>query len=98
MLDRAPHPLKGHNGGPPLDDLPEWGRRPFGNYFEWRGAHRRAWKRVPMEIARRRAKLAEAAGLTYREFQLEILERGRYLTAGADAQRIDAIKARRKPS
>jgi len=45
----------------------------------WRRAHRKAWKTPPREIALRRLELAEAAGLTYREYTLEILERGRFL-------------------
>ena len=42
--------------------------------------------RVPAETAIRRAKMAEALGLTYREYQLEILERGRYLRAAPRRQ------------
>jgi hypothetical protein len=43
-----------------------------------------------MRIARK----AEAIGLSYREYVLEILERGRYLQP-ADRQRIAEIVARR---
>jgi hypothetical protein len=67
----------GHNGGPPLADEPEhattWGR------FVWRKAHKKAWKTPPREIALRRLARAEALGMTYKEYTLEILERGRYL-------------------
>lgn len=38
---------------------------------------------------------AEAVGLTYEEYTLEILERGRYLQPD-DAGRIDEIKAKRR--
>ena len=41
-----------------------------------------------------RARRAEALGLTYREYTIEILERGRYLSL-ADADRIAEIKLNR---
>jgi hypothetical protein len=72
-------PGLGHNGGPPLDPDPpdpDAGWR----LFCWRKAHKAAWKTPPREIALRRLALAEAAGMTYREYTLEILERGRYVT------------------
>jgi hypothetical protein len=88
---------QGHNGGPPLDDLlPEWGEGPIGNYFSWKAAHRAAWKTIPTEIAIRRAHKAAALGLTYEEYTLEILERGRYLQA-TDTKRIAEIRSRRPP-
>jgi hypothetical protein len=86
---------QGHNGGPPLDDLlPEWGEGPIGTYFSWRAAHRAAWKAIPTEIVVRRAHKAATLGLTYEEYTLEILERGRYLQA-SDTKRIAEIKSRR---
>jgi hypothetical protein len=45
----------------------------------WKRAHKAAWKTPPREIALRRLERAEAAGMTYREYTLEILERGRHL-------------------
>ena len=66
----------------------------IGNYFLWRAASEAAFKKVPVETAIRRAKKAESLGLTYREYQLEILERGRFLQA-EDSQRIAEIIARR---
>ncbi|HEY3848109.1 MAG TPA: hypothetical protein VGL95_13465 [Acetobacteraceae bacterium] len=42
---------------------------------------KRAWKTPPREIALRRLALAEAAGMTYRQYTLEILERGVFPTA-----------------
>jgi len=66
----------GHNGGPPLEDEDEgaaW------RLFVWRKAHKKAWKTPPPEIALRRLERAEALGMTYREYTLEIMERGRYL-------------------
>ncbi len=65
----------GHNGGPPLDP-PD----PDASWREWcwRRARKRAWS-VPREVALSRLARAEALGLTYREYTLEIMERGRYL-------------------
>ena len=86
----------GHNGGPPLDDhTPEWGNNGIGNYFYWKAAHRAAWKNPSPGIVAFRIRKAERLGLTYEEYTLEILERGRYLQAGDD-EAIAAIKARRK--
>jgi hypothetical protein len=66
----------GDNGGPPLDteepDDAGW------RLFCWRKAHRRAWKAPPREIALRRLERAEALGMSYRDYTLEILERGRF--------------------
>ena len=69
-------PSIGHNGGPPLapPDPNEGWRR-----YCWRKAHKAAWKTPPREIALRRLERAEALGMTYREYTLEIMERGRYL-------------------
>jgi hypothetical protein len=57
-------------------------------------AQRRAWRDVPLDIVRMRAAKAARLGLTYREYTLEIMERGRYLSE-ADAERIAEIIARR---
>ena len=67
----------GHNGGPPLDD----GEPGDGGWRDWcwRRAHRRAWKTPPREIALRRLARAEALGMSYRAYALEIMERGRHL-------------------
>jgi hypothetical protein len=86
----------GHNNGPPLDDSPRpWGEGGIGTYFAWSAAHDAVWKNVPYDIAKMRARRAEALGLTYREYTLEILERGRYLSATTDADRILEIKRKR---
>ncbi len=68
-------PGLGHNGGPPLDYVKgrSWRR------WRWKKAHAAAWKSPPREIVLRRMRRARAAGMTYREYTLEILERGRYL-------------------
>jgi hypothetical protein len=94
-------PAAGHNGGPPLEDsvrpehVPPWGRRGIGTYFGWRSARRRTWNVIPHEIRIRRDNRAEALGLTYEEYTLEILERGRRLQPGDDA-RVAAIRAARR--
>jgi hypothetical protein len=93
-IGAADIPGLGHNGGPPLEHVPEWGVGGIGNYFVWRTASEAAFKKVPVETAIRRARKAESLGLTYREYQLEILERGRFLQA-EDTQRIAEIIARR---
>lgn len=75
----TPPPRLGHNGGPALEpDVPD----PDASWrlYCWRRAHRAAWKTPPREIALRRLALAEATGMTYRDYTLEILERGRYVT------------------
>jgi hypothetical protein len=86
-------PPRGHNNGPPLESPHPWGEGPVGTYFDWTASHGRAWD-VPAEIAIRRARKAEALGLTYFEYTLEIMERGRYLQP-SDTARIAEIKLRR---
>lgn len=82
------------NNGPPLEDDPRpWGANGIGTYFEWAAAQKKAFD-VPYDIALLRARRAEKLGLTYDEYTLEILERGRYLNV-EDAERIAAIKRRR---
>jgi hypothetical protein len=86
----------GHNAGPPLDDDagPPWGDGDPYLYFCWDHAWKQAWKRVPHDIMMFRLERAEALGLTYEEYALEILERGRHLQA-SDTERIKAIKRAR---
>ena len=73
-----PSPRAGHNGGPPLEaDDPDDANASWRSYC-WRRAHKRAWS-APREVALRRLARAEALGMTYREYTLEILERGRHL-------------------
>src|SRR5882762_3585378 len=85
----------GHNGGPPLDEhVPEWGAGGIGNYFYWKAAHRRAWHNPSPGIVSFRIRNAERLGLTYEEYTLEILERGRHLQV-EDVERIAEIKQAR---
>jgi hypothetical protein len=86
----------GHNGGPPLDQehRPEWGEGGIGNYFYWKAAHRAAWHSTSRDAILFRLQRAERLGLTYEEYTLEILERGRYLQI-EDVERIAEIKQAR---
>ena len=85
-----------HNGGPPLDQehTPEWGDGPIGNYFYWKAAHRAAWHSASRDVILFRMQRAERLGLSYEEYTLEILERGRHLQI-EDVERIAQIKKAR---
>lgn len=87
----------GDNGGPSLDDYrgPPWGKGDAHLFLHWRRAWRAAWKEIRPEIALMRMERAERLGLTYEEYTLEILERGRHLSE-ADVRRIAEIKAARR--
>jgi hypothetical protein len=63
----------GHNNGP------AWDAFELFIAYCWKEAHKKAWTPPNWEIGVRRAKRAEALGLTYRQYTLEIMERGRYL-------------------
>lgn len=82
----------GHNGGPPLKERKRRSATgsTIGRYFDWRFAHRKAWKK-PREVALRREEKAEALGLTYEEYSLEIMERGYF----PQPEHVDTIKAKR---
>ncbi len=73
--DSSSPPKAGHNGGPPLEE-----HDPGASWrlWCWRRARKRAWS-APREVALRRLARAEELGMTYREYTLEILERGRHL-------------------
>lgn len=66
-------PSIGHNGGPPLE-------LSFTSYA-WRKAHAKAWKTPPRDIALARLKRAERVGLTYRDYQSVLMDRGTNLSA-----------------
>lgn len=87
----------GDNGGPPLDDYAgsPWGKGDPHIFLQWKRAHAAAWKAIPAQIALMRMARAERLGLTYEEYTLEILERGRHLSED-DAERIAQIKAGRR--
>ena len=50
-ISAADIPGIGHNGGPPLDHVPEWGTGGIGNYFVWRAKSEAAFKSIPVETA-----------------------------------------------
>lgn len=91
-------PGVGHNGGPPLEtrSSPPWGLGQIGTFFEWKAAHNAAWRKLSRETILRRLERAERIGLSFHEYTLEILERGRYLSLPDDAARIAEIKATRR--
>jgi hypothetical protein len=96
-MDIAVAPRLGHNGGPPLDEhVPEWGPGPIGTYFDWKRAYRRS-RSAPRSVVMFRLARAERVGLTYEEYLLEILDRGRYLQV-EDADRLAEIKGARPPT
>ena len=68
----------GHNNGPPLED------EPGDAYvrYKWRKAHKEAWKTPSMSVLKFRVARAEAAGVSYRDYMLELLDTGRHLQAG----------------
>lgn len=68
----------GDNGGPPLEESAEELGALAWRAHCWRRASKKAWK-APPEIALRRLARAEELGMTYREYTLEIMERGKYL-------------------
>ncbi|MEO5756142.1 MAG: hypothetical protein ABIQ51_04715 [Mesorhizobium sp.] len=90
-------PKRSHNGGPPLDEYkgPPWGKGDPYIFLAWQAAHAKAWKPPSREIMLARMGKAERLGLTYEEYTLEILERGRHLQE-EDTERISAIKAARR--
>jgi hypothetical protein len=73
----------GHNQGPPLDE-------PAGSLYVrycWRKAHAEVWRNPPLPILKMRVARAEAAGVGYREYMLELLYNGRHLQAEDVAKR-----------
>ena len=92
----APAPI-GHNGGPPLEDepyRPPWGSSEPGRFLVWKAAEDKVWRNLPREIVLSRLRRATALGLTFREYTLEILERGHHL-GPLDSARIAEIIAAR---
>jgi hypothetical protein len=76
----------GHNGGPPLNE-------PVNDLFvhyRWRKAHREAWQTPSMSILKFRMARAEAAGVSYRDYMLELLDSGRHLQKEDIARRKDS--------
>ena len=55
--------------------------------WRWRKAYTEAWKNPPLSILKLRVARAEAAGVSYREYMLELLDTGRHLQAGDVAKK-----------
>jgi hypothetical protein len=73
----------GHNQGPPLEE-------PVADAFvrwRWRKAHKEVWQNPPLSILKLRLARAEAAGVSYRQYMLELLDTGRHLQAADVAKR-----------
>jgi hypothetical protein len=81
--DMSADPKLGHNGGPELEDDDPTGRLLFVKWA-WTRAHDEVWKSPPLDILRFRVARAEAAGLTYRQYMLQLLDSGRYPQAKLD--------------
>jgi hypothetical protein len=79
----APDVVIGHNGGPPIEEAVNDG---FVRW-RWRKVHREVWRNPPLSILRFRVARAQAAGVTYREYMLELLDTGRHLQAGDVAKK-----------
>jgi hypothetical protein len=71
----------GHNGGPPLDDDEPPGKVLLVRHA-WKTAHAEVWKTPPRDVLLFRLRRAEAAGLSYEEYMLRLLDTGRYPQAG----------------
>ena len=79
----------GHNNGPPLEEEAPgylWRRH------SWKKAYQKAWKTPPMDILKFRVARAEAAGVTYEQYMLELLDTGRHLQKSDVEERVLATK------
>ena len=65
----------GHNGGPPLEDEPGY----LWRKYRWTKAYNEAWKPPSMAVLKFRMARAAAAGVSYHEYMLELLDSGRHL-------------------
>jgi hypothetical protein len=74
-----PPPEIGHNGGPPIEESADLYVRHL-----WTMAHREVWKNPHMDIVRFRLARAEAAGISYHDYMLCLLDTGRH------PQKVDA--------
>ncbi len=65
----------GHNGGPALEEEPGY----LWRKYRWTKAYNEAWKTPSMAVLKFRVARAEAAGLSYHDYMLELLDTGRHL-------------------
>jgi hypothetical protein len=85
--EELPIPI-GHNGGPPLDDghRPPWGTGDAFVYLTWKKARNAAWKGASRDVTLFRLRRAEAAGVSYQDYMLALLDRGERLQAAPRAE------------
>ena len=67
--------LIGHNGGPALDEAPGY----LWRKHVWTQAYKKAWAPPSMAVLKFRVARAEAAGLSYHDYMLELLDSGKHL-------------------
>ena len=72
----------GHNGGPPLNEDEEPPGKLLFVKWAWTQARRKAFAAPTTEIMLFRQQRAEAAGLSYNEYVLRLLDTGRYPQLG----------------
>ncbi|MEQ1612822.1 MAG: hypothetical protein ABL904_08710 [Hyphomicrobiaceae bacterium] len=72
----------GHNGGPPLEDDEEPPGKILFLGWAWRQARKQAFTAPTTEIMLFRLARAEAAGLSYDEYILRLLDTGRHPQVG----------------
>jgi hypothetical protein len=77
----------GHNGGPPLEDEQGY----LWRKYRWTKAYKEAWKPPSMSVLKFRVARAEAAGLSYHDYMLELLDTGRHLQKADVDKRARAV-------
>lgn len=77
----------GHNGGPPLDEEPGY----LWRKYRWTKAYKEAWKTPSMAVLKFRVARAEAAGLSYHDYMLELLDTGRHMQKADVDKRVRAV-------
>lgn len=79
----------GHNNGPPLDDeTPGYAWR----RYRWTAVHKEVWTTPPMGVLKFRVARAQAAGLSYHDYMLTLLDSGRFAQArDRDVTRTQAL-------
>ena len=77
----------GHNGGPPLDEEPGY----LWRKYRWTEAYKEAWKTPSMAVLKFRVARAEAAGLSYHDYMLQLLDTGRHAQKDDVGKRARAV-------
>ena len=89
---------RGHNGGPPLSDIwqPSDENGKAWREYCWKQSLKKIHKPRPIEMVHMIARNAEEVGLSYKEYNSEILGRGVYLNERQHSKRIQEIKNNRR--